>query len=220
MARFSLLRFRKRPAEDAPEGGPATPQRAGRVPPPGALRRERRALVRTREERIRDLGGLMLEMYRRDQFKQDLSDRAVSGGARGRGAIAGDRRAPRGLGRTAARRRRPSVHLRRPDPVGLALLRQLRAPGRRGARRLVHQLRQRPSGRRTVLRELRHLRPGRKRRRQWPGRCTNDVPAAGPVGRSLGETGASPSATCRPWPAITRRQSPPSLSPILHSVLA
>jgi hypothetical protein len=36
------------------------------------LRRERRALVRTREERIRDLGGLMLEMYRRDQFKQDL----------------------------------------------------------------------------------------------------------------------------------------------------
>jgi predicted nucleic acid-binding Zn ribbon protein len=28
--------------------------------------------VRTREERIRDLGGLMLEMYRRDQFKQDL----------------------------------------------------------------------------------------------------------------------------------------------------
>jgi predicted nucleic acid-binding Zn ribbon protein len=73
MARFSLLdRFRKRPAEEAPEGGPATPQRAGRVPPPGALRRERRALVRTREERIRDLGGLMLEMYRRDQFKQDL----------------------------------------------------------------------------------------------------------------------------------------------------
>jgi len=42
------------------------------VPPPGSLRRERRALVRTREERIRDLGGLMLEMYRRDQFKQDL----------------------------------------------------------------------------------------------------------------------------------------------------
>jgi Double zinc ribbon len=28
--------------------------------------------VRAREERIRDLGGLMLEMYRRDQFRQDL----------------------------------------------------------------------------------------------------------------------------------------------------
>jgi hypothetical protein len=39
---------------------------------PGALRRERRALVRAREERIRDLGGLMLEMYRRDRFREDL----------------------------------------------------------------------------------------------------------------------------------------------------
>jgi Double zinc ribbon len=39
---------------------------------PGALRRERRALVRTREEHIRDLGGLMLEMYRRDRFREDL----------------------------------------------------------------------------------------------------------------------------------------------------
>jgi Double zinc ribbon len=28
--------------------------------------------VRAREERLRDLGGLMLEMYRRDQFRQDL----------------------------------------------------------------------------------------------------------------------------------------------------
>ena len=73
MARLSLLdRFRKRPAEGAGESGPPTPPRAPRLPPPGALRRERRALVRTREERIRDLGGLMLEMYRRDQFKQDL----------------------------------------------------------------------------------------------------------------------------------------------------
>jgi hypothetical protein len=36
------------------------------------LRRERRALLRVREDRLRDLGGLMLEMYRRDQFRQDL----------------------------------------------------------------------------------------------------------------------------------------------------
>jgi predicted nucleic acid-binding Zn ribbon protein len=69
MARIALLdRFRKRPAEDAPEGAPPAPPRAKRVPPPGSLRRERRALVRTREERIRDLGGLMLEMFRRDHF--------------------------------------------------------------------------------------------------------------------------------------------------------
>ena len=73
MARLSLPHlFRKRPAEGTGESGPPTPARAPRTPPPGVLRRERRALVRTREERIRDLGGLMLEMYRRDQFKQDL----------------------------------------------------------------------------------------------------------------------------------------------------
>ena len=41
-------------------------------PHPGVLRRERRALVRARDERIRDLGGLMLEMYRRDRFREDL----------------------------------------------------------------------------------------------------------------------------------------------------
>jgi hypothetical protein len=42
------------------------------VATPGQLRRERRALLRAREERIRDLGGLMLEMYRRDRFREDL----------------------------------------------------------------------------------------------------------------------------------------------------
>jgi hypothetical protein len=36
------------------------------------VRRERRALLREREQRIRDLGGLLLEMYRRDQFNEDL----------------------------------------------------------------------------------------------------------------------------------------------------
>ena len=36
------------------------------------LRRERRTLARAREERIRDLGGILLEMYRRDRFRQDL----------------------------------------------------------------------------------------------------------------------------------------------------
>jgi len=42
------------------------------LPHPGQLRKERRALLRVREERLRDLGGLMLEMFRRDQFRQDL----------------------------------------------------------------------------------------------------------------------------------------------------
>jgi len=47
------------------------PQRRS-LPHPGQLRRERRALLRAREDRLRDLGGLMLEMFRRDQFRQDL----------------------------------------------------------------------------------------------------------------------------------------------------
>ena len=36
------------------------------------LRRERRALLLLREERLRDLGGLTLEMYRRDHVNPEL----------------------------------------------------------------------------------------------------------------------------------------------------
>jgi hypothetical protein len=72
VARPSLLaRFRRtgeRPTGGASPSGP--PRRT--LPHPGQLRRERRALLRVREERLRDLGGLMLEMFRRDQFRQDL----------------------------------------------------------------------------------------------------------------------------------------------------
>ena len=42
------------------------------LPGPSRLRRERRSLLRLRDELLRDLGGLMLEMVRRDQFRQDL----------------------------------------------------------------------------------------------------------------------------------------------------
>jgi RNA polymerase subunit RPABC4/transcription elongation factor Spt4 len=48
-----------------------TPARRA-LPPPGVIRRERRALQRVREDRLRDLGGLILEMYRRDRFREDL----------------------------------------------------------------------------------------------------------------------------------------------------
>lgn len=53
---------------------PAPSARAIRrsLPPVGRLRRERRELLRAREERLRDLGGLMLEMFRRDQFRREL----------------------------------------------------------------------------------------------------------------------------------------------------
>ena len=60
--------LRRKPAAPAP--GSPRPRR--RLPPPSQLRKDRRALLRLREERIRDLGGLILEMYRRDQFRQDL----------------------------------------------------------------------------------------------------------------------------------------------------
>jgi len=36
------------------------------------LRRERRALLLLREERLHELGGLTLEMYRRDHFDESL----------------------------------------------------------------------------------------------------------------------------------------------------
>ena len=47
---------------------PPSPATAGR----SELRRERRALMRLREQKLRDLGGLSLEMYRRDRFREDL----------------------------------------------------------------------------------------------------------------------------------------------------
>jgi hypothetical protein len=67
MPRFPFL-GRQRPSVPVP---PGTPVRR-RLPPAAQLRRDRRALLRLREQRLRDLGGLMLEMYRRDQFRQDL----------------------------------------------------------------------------------------------------------------------------------------------------
>ena len=42
------------------------------VPPARELKRERKALLQVREERLRDLGGLALEMYKRDRFSAGL----------------------------------------------------------------------------------------------------------------------------------------------------
>ena len=42
------------------------------VPPPRELKRERKALLQVREDRLRDLGGLTLEMYKRDRFSAGL----------------------------------------------------------------------------------------------------------------------------------------------------
>ena len=80
MARSPLISRLRRREVAAPEDTAETPPPAGSaplavrrpLPHPGRLRRDRRELLQAREERIRDLGGLMLEMYRRDQFRQDL----------------------------------------------------------------------------------------------------------------------------------------------------
>jgi hypothetical protein len=64
------LRMRSKPATDE-EAQPRGPRRRP-LPPAGQLRRERRALLHLHEQRIRDLGGLVLEMYRQDRFRQDL----------------------------------------------------------------------------------------------------------------------------------------------------
>ena len=45
---------------------------APRRPHAGLLRRERRALIKAREDELRDLGGLLVEMYRRGGFREDL----------------------------------------------------------------------------------------------------------------------------------------------------
>ena len=42
------------------------------TPPARELRRERKALLQVREDRLRDLGGLTLEMYKRDRFSASL----------------------------------------------------------------------------------------------------------------------------------------------------
>jgi uncharacterized protein YjiS (DUF1127 family) len=64
----------RRTSDSEPAAPPSQAARTARraLPPAGQLRRERRALLQLREDRLRDLGGLMLEMYRRDQFRQDL----------------------------------------------------------------------------------------------------------------------------------------------------
>ena len=56
------------------EQPPTTPIAPGSYPvrAPRELKRERKALLEVREERLRDLGGLALEMYKRDRFNAGL----------------------------------------------------------------------------------------------------------------------------------------------------
>src|SRR3954468_16370952 len=59
----------------APDATGISPRR----PHAGLLRRERRALAKAREDAMRDLGGLLVEMYRRGGFRDDLlAERAAA----------------------------------------------------------------------------------------------------------------------------------------------
>jgi len=59
----------------APEAAGISPRR----PHAGLLRRERRALLKAREDALHDLGGLLVEMYRRGGFRDDLlAERAAA----------------------------------------------------------------------------------------------------------------------------------------------
>lgn len=61
--------FSRRAAHGARPGADGiTPRR----PHAGLLRREQRALLQVREQKLRDLGGLLIELYRRGSFREDL----------------------------------------------------------------------------------------------------------------------------------------------------
>jgi hypothetical protein len=65
------MRRRRGPSDESDGSQPPRPV-PRRAPSPGALRRERREILKAREELLRDLGGLAMEMYRREQFREDL----------------------------------------------------------------------------------------------------------------------------------------------------
>ena len=102
---------------------------APRRPHAGLLRREKRALLRARETRLRDLGGLMVEMYSRGAFREDLLEERCAQ------VVGIDTRLEEIdellHGRDGAR----ALHLRRARAARLPLLPELRPPAGRGARR-------------------------------------------------------------------------------------
>src|SRR5919109_560626 len=73
------VRRPRRPAGGPVEEGPPVapppapvPEAPDRLPRPSRMRRERRILARRREIEIRDVGGLAVEMARRDRFRPEL----------------------------------------------------------------------------------------------------------------------------------------------------
>ena len=98
---------------------PAAPAR------PALLRRERRALGKAREEALRELGGLLVEMYRRGGFREDLLAERCA-------AVVGiDARLAEIEDLLHMRARNvAALRVRRADPAWLALLPELRTVAR------------------------------------------------------------------------------------------
>ena len=89
-------------------------------------------LLLLREAGLRDLGGLMLEMYRRDQFRQDLLvDRCVELAQIEERLAELDALLAAAVSRGHAPVR--ALRVRRADLLGLEVLRPVRPAGRRGA---------------------------------------------------------------------------------------
>ena len=95
------------------------------APAASDLRRERRALLLLREDRLRELGGLTLEMYRRDHFNQSLIVERCAELVAIEARVERDRRAAAGRARPAPPRCR-DLRLRRADSDRRPLLPELR----------------------------------------------------------------------------------------------
>jgi hypothetical protein len=72
VARLVPQRLRRERSDSDAAAQPTPRPVVRRAASPGALRRERKAILKAREELLRDLGGLTMEMYRREQFREDL----------------------------------------------------------------------------------------------------------------------------------------------------
>ena len=111
--------FRRRRADDVAGIAP-------RRPHPGLLRRERRLLLKAREDALRDLGGLAVEMYRRGGFRDDLLAERCAG------IVGIDARLAEIEGMLHGQRHVARCQCGAPDPARLALLPELRPAARPG----------------------------------------------------------------------------------------
>ena len=88
----------------------------------------RRCSLRAREAKLRDLGGLVVEMYRRGAFREDLLEERCAD------AVGIDARLAEIDDLLHGERHAPRCELRRADPARLALLPELRPRARRRRR--------------------------------------------------------------------------------------